>query len=135
LIDRALIGTYDGHWLRIEPHYVNGPAFGGLIGTARGFGVFLRDQLRAEPILLREEIRNLFFSQQSTANGLPIPMTLGWHIGTFGKTDFYFKEGGGGGFRSMMRVYRSSAIATVIMANATGFDANSTLSTVDSFFF
>ena len=134
LIDRTLIGTYEGHWLRIEPHYVNGPAFGGLIGTARGFGMFLRDQLRAKPILLGDNTRDLFFSQQSTDTGKPIPMTLGWHIGTSRKSDFYFKEGGGGGFHCMMRLYRSSAIATVLMANAAGFDVNRTLSTVDGFF-
>jgi hypothetical protein len=115
-------------------HYVNGPAFGGLIGTARGFGIFLRDQLRAQPILFGDGTRILFFSQQSTNTGKPIPMTLGWHIGTAGKSEFYFKEGGGGGFHSMMRVYRSASIATVIMANATGFDANKTLNVVDGFF-
>ena len=134
LIDRALIGTYEGRWLRIEPHYVNGPAFGGLIGTARGFGLFLQDQLRVQPVLWRGETRNLFFSQQSTHTGRRIPVTLGWHMGTAGKSDFYFKEGGGGGYRCMMRVYRSAAIATVIMTNATGFNATETLNAVDSFF-
>jgi D-alanyl-D-alanine carboxypeptidase len=134
LIDRKLIGTYEGGWLRIEPHYVNGPAFGGLIGTTRGFGSFLQDQLQAQPILFGDDTRNLFFSQQSTDTGKPIPMTLGWHIGTVGKLAFHFKEGGGGGFRCLMRVYRSSGIATVIMTNATGFDVNKALGTVDSFF-
>ena len=76
----------------------------------------------------------LMFSQQSTDTGKLIPMTLGWHIGATGKSNFYFKEGGGGGFRCMMRVYRSSGIATVIMANATGFDVNKTLNAVDRFF-
>jgi D-alanyl-D-alanine carboxypeptidase len=134
LIDHTLIGTYEGRWLRIEPHYVNGPAFGGLIGTARGFGIFLRDQLCASSILFADESRKLFFSQQHTDGGNPIPMTLGWHIGTAGKTNFYFKEGGGGGFRCMMRVYQCSGTATVIMANATGLDVRRTLNTVDTFF-
>jgi D-alanyl-D-alanine carboxypeptidase len=52
LIDREFIGAYDGRWLRIESHYPNGPAFGGLVGTARGFGKFLRDQLRDHSALL-----------------------------------------------------------------------------------
>jgi CubicO group peptidase (beta-lactamase class C family) len=77
LVDRRLVGKYEGRWLRIEPHYVNGPAFGGLIGTARGFGIFLQDQLRAQSTLFEEEIRDLFFSQQSTNTGKWIPMTLG----------------------------------------------------------
>jgi D-alanyl-D-alanine carboxypeptidase len=42
LIDRDLIGEYIGRWLEIRGHYVNGPPFGGLVGTARGFGKFLQ---------------------------------------------------------------------------------------------
>jgi CubicO group peptidase (beta-lactamase class C family) len=134
LVDRTLIGTYERGWLRIEPHYVNGPAFGGLIGTARGFGRFLQDQLCQQSMLFEEETRDLFFGQQSTNTGKPIPMTLGWHMGTNGASQFYFKEGGGGGFHSLMRVYRPARIATVIMANATGFDVKRILNAADSVF-
>jgi hypothetical protein len=42
LISGELIGDYEGKWLRIEPHYLNGPAFGGLVGTARDSGSFFR---------------------------------------------------------------------------------------------
>jgi len=47
LLDGELIGEYAGRWLSIRSHYVNGAAFGGLVGTARGFGRFLQDQLGA----------------------------------------------------------------------------------------
>ncbi len=49
--DRALFGAYEGHWLRVHDHYVNGPAFGGLVGTAKAFGRFLQDQLRPRSVL------------------------------------------------------------------------------------
>ena len=42
-------------------------------------------------------------SKQTDGMGRPIPMTLGWHIGN--GTAYFFKEGGGGGFHSEMRVY------------------------------
>lgn len=45
--------------------------------------------------------------------------------------DFFYKEGGGGGFRCMMRVYPKRGIATVVMTNATGFDAAKCLDTAD----
>jgi len=35
LIDRDLIGDYSGRWLEIRSHYLNGPAFGGLVGGLR----------------------------------------------------------------------------------------------------
>jgi D-alanyl-D-alanine carboxypeptidase len=37
-------------------------------------------------------------------------MTLGWHIGELNGTRFFYKEGGGRGFHSMMRVYPVSKI-------------------------
>ena len=134
LIDRELIGTYEGRWLRIEPHYVDGPAFVGLLGTTRGFGAFLQDQLRGKSVLFDTETQSLFFTQQHTRNRTLIPMTLAWHIGIDRNRPYYFKEGGGGGFRCMMRVYRYAQIATVIMANATGFDAGGVLDSVDRYF-
>jgi CubicO group peptidase (beta-lactamase class C family) len=45
LVDPALVGDTLGRWVRLEDHYVNGPAFGGLVGTARAFGRLLQDQL------------------------------------------------------------------------------------------
>jgi hypothetical protein len=55
LIDRSLIGECSGRWLAIRSHYLNGPAFGGLVGTAKGFGTFLQDQLREQSVLFRAD--------------------------------------------------------------------------------
>ena len=130
LISGELIGDYEGKWLRIEPHYLNGPAFGGLVGTARGFGRFLQDQLRPRSVLFDDSRRHLFFEQQQ-AGGKPVPMTLGWHIGDLGGTRFYFKEGGGGGFHCEMRIYPEAEVGTVLLTNATAFDVKRTLNVVD----
>ncbi len=134
LFDPELIGSRAGRWVMIEPHIVNRVAFGGLTGNARGFASFLLDQLRERPLLWGEDTRELFFEQQYTNRGDAIPMTLGWHIGTRGGMRYYFKEGGGGGYRSMMRVYRSAGIATVILANAAGFPVRQVLDWADSAF-
>lgn len=134
LIDRELVGEYSGRWLAIRSHYPNGPAFAGLVGTARGFGKFLQDQLRARSVLFTDITRRLFYSQQQTALGIPIPMTLGWHIGQMGGGRFYYKEGGGGGFHCMMRLYPGDGIGTVAMTNATRFDVRKLLDTIDVLF-
>jgi D-alanyl-D-alanine carboxypeptidase len=134
LIDRDLIGDYTGRWLEIRSHYLDGPAFGGLVGTARGFGKFLQDQLRPRSALLNETTRSLLYAPQQTKQGTPIAMTLGWHMGDLGGTRFFYKEGGGGGFHSMMRVYPGNGIGTVVMANATGFDVRRLLDTMDASF-
>ncbi len=133
-VDRELIGEYAGPWLRINGHYLNGPAFGGLIGTARGFGKFLRDQLREHPMLFSSQTKDLFYEQQRTLQGTAIPMTLGWQIGSTGGTSYYYKEGGGGGFHCMMRLYPSQKVASVVMTNATVFNVRKLLDRLDPAF-
>lgn len=61
-------------------------------------------------------------------------MTLGWHIGRLGRVRFFYKEGGGGGFHCMMRIYPDRGLGTVMMTNATGFDVRTAQDTVDSAF-
>lgn len=34
--DRKFWREYEGDWLQLKSHYLNGPAFGGLVGSARG---------------------------------------------------------------------------------------------------
>jgi D-alanyl-D-alanine carboxypeptidase len=134
LIDRELIGDYSGGWLEIRSHYLNGPAFGGLVGTARGFGAFLQDQLRDQSVLFDEATRQLFYAPQQTTRRRAVAMTLGWHIGELRGTRVFYKEGGGGGFHCMMRVYPQGGIGTVVMTNATGFDVRGLLDRVDPSF-
>jgi D-alanyl-D-alanine carboxypeptidase len=131
VVSSELIGGYEGRWLRLNDHYVDGAAFGGLVGTAEGFGKFLQDQLRPHSAIFGDMTRRLFYAPQRINKGMSIPMALGWHIGTVNGVRVFYKEGGGGGFHSMMRVYPSAAIATVSMSNATGFDVRKLLDAVD----
>jgi len=135
LIAPEFIGTYTGRWLQIQSHYPNGPAFGGLVGAARGFGTFLRDQLAPRSAIFDERTRTLFCEPQRTTDGAPIQMTLGWHIGVRHGLRYFFKEGGGGGFHSLMRMYPQQGIASVVMTNATGFDVDGFLDAFDPKFF
>ena len=58
-------------------------------------------------------------------------MTLGWHIGNLNGQQVFYKEGGGGGCHSMMRLYPGDRVGTVVMTNATGFDVRKLLDTID----
>ena len=57
-----------------------------------------------------------------------------WFIAPLDGTRFFYKEGGGGGFYCMMRVYPGDGIGTVVMTNATGFDVRRLLDTIDASF-
>jgi len=132
LIDSALVGGYEGgRWLRIADHYPNGPAFGGIVGTARGFAAFLQDQLRPHSRLFGDATRSLFYEPQRTRDGRSIAMTPGWHVGSVNGDRFFYKEGGGGGFHCMMRLYPATRLAAVVMTNATGFDVRRLMDTID----
>jgi len=130
--DRKFWGCYEENWLCLKSHYLNGPAFGGLVGTARGFAVFLQNQLRKDFVLLGPEAKRLLETQQTDGAGRPIPMTLGWHRGKARGTAYLFKEGGGGGFHSEMRLYPAQGIASVAMANDTGFNSTKFLNRMDA---
>jgi CubicO group peptidase (beta-lactamase class C family) len=129
--DRRLWGDYDGSWLRLRSHYVNGPAFGGLVGTGSAFGKFLQDQLQSKSALLASATRRLFETRQANREGVPIPMTLGWHVGQVRGETYLFKQGGGGGFRSEMRLYPRTGIGSVVMANSSQFNSSKFLNQID----
>ena len=134
VVDKKLTGeesVYENNWLLFNNHYLNGPAFGGLIGTAKGFGKFLQDQLRPTSVLFSNEVKTLFYAQQYTNDSKPIDMTLGWHIGSIEEKKYYFKEGGGGGFHCEMRIYPDQNIASIIMVNKTSFKSKKVLNHID----
>lgn len=134
VMDQDLIGDYQGRWLEINGHYVDGPAFGGLVGNARGFGKFLQDQLRTQSVLFGDRTRELFYEPAHTLDATEVAMTPGWHIETLEGVRYFFKEGGGGGFHCMMRVYRDRGIGTVVLTNATAFNVGNTLDVLDGQF-
>ena len=82
-------------------------------------------------MLFNNTNRQLFYTPERTKDGTAIPLTLGWHIGAAEGVRFFYKEGGGGGFHCMMRVYPACGIATVVMTNATGFDVRGLLDAID----
>ncbi len=131
LLDSRVIDGASGRWVATRPHYVDGPAFGGTVGTARAFARFLQDQLVDQSRLLGRAAQAYFEAQQQTKHGL-IPMTLGWHVGSSGPDRYFYKEGGGGGFHCMMRLYQRHGIGTVFMANATTINVRLVLDRFDS---
>ena len=134
LMDAKFFGGNEGRWLRLKSHLLNGPAFGGMVGTAPAFAVFLQDQLRPQSVLLGKGGKRLLETQQVNSAGSPIPMTLGWHVGQVAGTRYLFKEGGGGGFHAEMRLYPDQGIGSVVMVNTTEFDSKQFLNRMDAAF-
>ncbi len=125
---------YEGNWLHIKNVYINGPAFGGAFGSAKAFSRILQNLLAEKSLLLGESGMELLFKQEKKNDGEPIAMTLGWHIGELNGLRYLYKEGGGPGFHSEMRMYPSLGLASVIMTNRTSFNSRKELSRIDCIF-
>lgn len=132
--DRRFWGGYEGRWLRFRSHHLDGPAFGGLVGTARGFGRFLQDQLAGDSVLLGRDTKRLLETRAVGPDGRPFPITPGWHVREVAGIECLYKEGGGGGFHAEMRLYPSAGIGTVLMANGTELRTDRLLTRVDAAF-
>jgi CubicO group peptidase (beta-lactamase class C family) len=132
LMDRRILGeTVKGHFSML-PVYMNGPAYGGLICTATGFALFLRDVLKPTPTLLSPRTRDLFLTEQTTSSAASTGMTLGWRIGRLENETYYGKPGGGPGFRSNVRIYPRLRLGVSWLANETGINARQADSISDS---
>ena len=112
-----VMGKSVGSWTSFKTIYMNGPAYGGLMGNARGWSKFLQDQLSDNSKVMSAGVRKLFYETQRTSEGEEIDMTLGWHKGTFKGTSYYYKSGGGPGFSCNIRIYPDAGLATVWLSN------------------
>ena len=134
LVDKDLIGEYESNWLNIKNVYLNGPAFGGLIGSAHSFSKFLQDQLKEKSVLFNNKTKKLLYTQQQDNNKKLIEMSLGWHIANVKNIKYFFKEGGGAGYHSEMRIYPKQKIATIIIVNKTSLNTKKYLNFLDKEF-
>ncbi len=133
-IDKNILGSYEGKWLNIKNVYLNGPSFGGIVGSASAFSKILQDFLSEQSKLLSSNTKKLLYSQQTVNSGKQINMTLGWHIDELHGVKYYYKEGGGAGFHCEMRIYPDSGLASVLMTNRTSFNSRKILSELDANF-
>ncbi len=131
VIDRTLIGDTTGGWVNIRDHHVDGNAFGGIVGSLRGVAAFLQDQLRPASVLLTPDGCRLLCEQQRVSNGSLVPMTLAWHVAQVAGQRVLYKEGGGGGFHGLMRLYPDAGFGAAVLTNATGINVHRVMNEID----
>lgn len=129
--DPVYWGEHEDGWLHIHDHFLNGPAFGGLLASAVGIGRFLTDQLAGQSPLFSGPTRDLFMQRQSDPRGKTLPMSLGWHVAELDGETYLYKEGGGLGFHAEMRLYPVRQIGSVLLVNNGTFNTRKTLSRLD----
>jgi CubicO group peptidase (beta-lactamase class C family) len=130
---RRYIDKRCGRWLQLHDHYVNGAAYGGLIGNAHGFARYLQALLGANDYLT-SSVRTQLFAPAHARNARALPRSLGWFIGSLDGEVYYTHAGGGAGYYCEIRLYPRRARASVLMFNRSGIRDERLLDRFDSLF-
>ena len=129
-LPRGVVGPRQGRYVAFNPFYVNGPAYGGLVGgvdeAARLVLLHLNGgQIDGARLLSAESVRTM---QQTTPRGGKRDFGLGWfrpHEAAQGHPAFVEHLGGGAGFWNVMRLYPEESLGVVVMGNTTSYDHES----------
>jgi len=120
-------------FVALNRFYLNGAAYGGLIGPAEEAAMFLRahlngGQVEGGRILTADSVALM---QSVTAHGPALDVGLGWLRPHGRNSDEYLEHlGGGGGYFNVMRVYQRPAVGVVLMGNSTSYDHNAILKSI-----
>ena len=122
LLPKGIIRGTSGRFLAFNRFYVDGAAYGGLIGSAADAARFMAahlggGELDGARILSREGVGAM---QSIQARGRRLEVGLGW---TRRGGEAHLEHlGGGGGFWTMMRIHPGIGLGILTMGNATRYD-------------
>lgn len=135
LIDKSkYLEKTEGKWKLFNDFYVNGAAYGGLIGTADSFVTYIRELLDPGGKIISENSRKMLFTENHTTNGKATGMCLSWFTGELNGRQFFTHAGGGGGYYCELRVYPGDGIGSVIMFNRTGMTDERFMDKLDRYY-
>ncbi len=126
-LPRGVVGPRQGRYVAFNPFYVNGAAYGGLVGgvdeAARLVLLHLNGGKVGETRLLSEE--SVAEMRRITPRGGKRDFGLGWfrsRRAALQHPAFVEHLGGGAGFWNVMRLYPEESLGVVMMGNATSYD-------------
>ena len=122
LLPGGIAGERHGPYLSLNPFYVDGPAYGGLVGDVVDAGKFLRMHLRdgdidGTRVLSPASARRMRTIDQA---GKPFDHGTGWfRRPTRAAGQWVEHFGAGAGFWNVMRLYPGRGLGIVVMSNGT----------------
>ena len=134
-LPRGVVGRRQGIYVAFNPFYVNGPAYGGLVGgvneAARLVMLHLNGGRVGDARVLSPE--SVAEMQRIVPRGGKRDFGLGWFRPREARERhpaFVEHLGGGGGFWNAMRVYPEESLGVVMMGNTTSYDHDSILDAI-----
>ncbi len=114
-----------GLW-ELRPFAVDGAPYGGLFGPVEELLLLGRAMLRqgagAQGALLPPVAAAAMLAPARTAGGEPLSVGLGWHLGEVEGEPCAWHVGGGGGFKTELRIYPRLGYAIAVAGSETSFD-------------
>jgi len=128
-LPRDVMGRREGGFIALNRFYVDGDAYGGLIGSVVDAARFLQAHLSGSGGGVRLlSSKSVELMRALTAHGAKLDVGLGWYRHhSSPRGDFVEHWGGGGGFFAAMRLYPAAGFGLVMIGNATRFDHQSIL--------
>jgi CubicO group peptidase (beta-lactamase class C family) len=125
LLERRFFGETIAGYRALKPFAVDGNPYGGLAGPVGDLLRFARmilgeGQSERGRVLKAQSVRAMLAPSRGPG-GQAFAIGLGWHLGREDGHDFAYHLGGGGGFRSELRVYPQIGYAVAVLANETSF--------------
>ena len=135
MLPKGIIGAAAGRFVAFRRFYVNGAAYGGLIGPADDVARLLRLHLNGGTVDGQHLLSagSVAMMQRISATGSKLDVGLGWfrsRADTRRGRHFLEHLGGGAGFWSVMRLYPEEGVGVVVMGNATRYDHEQVVATV-----
>lgn len=131
-LDRSrFMGPAQGAWVPLLPAQVDGLAYGGLVGNARGFARYLQAILRREGPFTAAVVGPMF-ERGRTNEGAVTPGAHGWFIGELAGEPYFHHAGAGGGYYAEIRVYPRLERASVLLMNRSGMKDDRILDVLDA---
>jgi CubicO group peptidase (beta-lactamase class C family) len=126
MLPKGIVGPGHGRFVTFNRFYVDGPAYGGLLGSTADAARFLAMHLNGGTfgdarILSPASVASM---QTIRAHGRAIDVGYGWFRRGRNRRRATHVEhlGGGGGFWNMMRLYPNERLGVLAMGNATSYD-------------
>ena len=126
LLPPGIVGGRSGRFLRFNRFYVDGPAYGGLVGSVGDAARFMAAHLRGGEldgarVLSPESVESM---QTIQASGRKLDVGFGWFRRGADRSRAQHLDhlGGGGGFWNMMRIHPERRLGVLAMGNATSYD-------------
>ncbi len=129
ILPSGIIGRRAGRFMAFNRFLVDGPAYGGLVGSPRDAARFMRAHLNGGEaggvrLLTPESVAAM---QTIQARGRGLDVGYGWFRRGARRANASHLEhlGGGGGFWNMMRIHPGLGVGVLSMGNATRYDHES----------